>query len=419
MAFQPYPDPPMTARVLRKRRTSSSLSADEARHIAILAQGLASAGDRPKTVTDVLRCTGAVQLDTISVLARSHELVAYARLGPVPRASIENAYWSQPATAFEYYAHANCIIPIEDWPYFSFRRGQLGSGVWPSLVGTPVLKEIKARLKEGPITASDVGGAREIAGWWNWSGAKRALELMYARGDVVCTTRHGWKRVYDLPERVLSADVLAHNFSAEECYRYLVQRSGSALGIGTRWDVAGYYRLLTSYLGRTLDRKRLFDDALAESGLVQVEVEGWTERAYVDPALLNARASRAHRTTLLSPFDSLVWADAPPPGHPPRERTKRLFGYDMALEAYVPKARRIHGYFTMPLLAGGRIVGHVDPAREGKTLIARSVSLHEPEAVDAMADALREAASWVGCDAVRVERVLPRKLATDLKRALA
>ncbi len=392
------------------RPRAERISAEHARLIAIAAQGLALTKDRPRTVGDVLRRTGAVQLDTISVLARSHELVAYARIGPVGRAAVEDAYWSEPARAFEYFAHANCILPIEAWPYFAFRRKQLGRGVWPSLMKTNTLNEVRARLQDGPVTASDVGGARKSpAGWWDWSDAKRALEVLYGRGEVLCTMRRNWKRVYDLPERVLPGNVLKLHPTDEECYRFLVRAAGTALGVGTRRDIARYYRLLELHLGRSLDRARLLDQALAESQLVAVEVEGWKEPAYADPALLHARSPRAHRTTLLSPFDSLVWE---------RERTERIFGYAFSLEAYKPKETRIHGYFTMPLLAGGRIAGHVDPAREGRTFVARNVALHDPTAVDDMASALREAAAWVGCDAVRIDRATPRAAAAALKRAL-
>ncbi len=402
-------------------RSSNVISADDARRIAIRAQGLALTSDHPKTVPDVLRRTGAVQLDTISVLARSHELVAYARLGPVGRAAVEDAYWGEPARAFEYYAHAACILPIEAWPYFSFRRQQLGRNIRPAHAAKPsTLREVRARLKDGPVTATDLGGARRSkAGWWDWSDAKRALETLYMRGEAICTTRLNWKRVYDLPERVVPRKLLDHEPSPQECYRYLVRAAGKALGVGTAHDIAGYYHLLTWYMARTLDRKRLFADALADSGLVRVEVEGWKQPAFADPAALQARGPRSHRVTLLSPFDSLVWADPPPPGEPPRERTRRLFGYDMVLEVYLPKDKRVHGYFTMPLLAGGSIAGHVDPAREGRTLVARNVSLHNPDAVDDMASALREAASWVGCDTVRIERVQPRGMATALKRRLS
>jgi len=348
-----------------------------------------------------------VQLDTISVLARSHELVAYARLGAVGRAAVEDAYWGEPARAFEYYAHANCILPIEAWPYFSFRRAQLGRGAPP--VSGSVLREVRARLKDGPVTSSDVGGARRTPGWWNWSDAKHALELLYARGEAICCTRRAWRRVYDLPERVLPSYVLDAEPTPAECYRYLVGAAVRALGVATRRDIAGYFQLLALHLGRSLPRAQLLDDALAESATVPVQVEGWAEPAFADPAQLGARAPRKHRATLLSPFDSLVWD---------RARTRRIFGYDLSLEAYKPKHTRVHGYFTMPLLAGGSIAGHVDPARKGHTLVARNVALHDRKAIGDMAAALREAAAWTDCDEVRIERANPPSIAAALKREL-
>jgi uncharacterized protein YcaQ len=377
--------------------TTQSISAAQARAIAVRAQGLARGADAPRTPDAVLQRTSAVQLDTISVLARSHELVAYARLGAVERKKIEAAYWAEPARAFEYYAHANCIMPLELWPYFSFRRGQLGRGVWPQLTGTPVFEEVRARLAEGPVTASDVGGARKTAGWWNWSAAKQALEVMYARGDVIVTQRRNWKRVYDLPERVLPVALRSHReLTPEECYRHLVRTAITALGIGTRGDIGRYFQLLALHLGRTIDRHALLNSAIEENELEQVGVQGWKEPAYVDGDALRVTTARTRsRTTLLSPFDSLIWE---------RERTTRLFGYDFVLEAYKPKHTRVHGYFTMPLLSRNRIVGHVDPAREGRTLVARNVALHEDGAMEDMAAALREAASWVGCDGVKIDR---------------
>ncbi|MEX1254920.1 MAG: crosslink repair DNA glycosylase YcaQ family protein [Dehalococcoidia bacterium] len=401
-------------------KPAHQLSADEARLLAVQAQGLTGAVKKGHGVPELLRHVGAVQLDTISVLARSHELVAYARLGAVGRQAVEQAYWGEPARAFEYYAHAGCILPIEMWPHFAFRREQLGQHIVPDHAASKkMLNEVQARLRDGPVTATDLGGARKsAAGWWNWSDAKRALEVLYRRGEAICVTRRNWKRVYDLPKRVLPQELLHKEYSAEESYRHLTRAAGKALGVGTARDIAGYYHLLTPYMARTLDRKRLLADALAESGLVPVEVEGWKEAAFADPAAMKARAPRGYRTTLLSPFDSLVWADPPPPGEAPRERTRRLFGYDMTLEVYLPKAKRVHGYFTMPLLAEGRLVGHVDPAREGRTLVARRVSLDDASAVDAMASALREAATWVGCDDVRVEQAEPRGVAKALRKAV-
>jgi len=385
------------------------ITADEARRAALRAQGLLGR-DPNGGVDGLLRRVGAVQLDTISVLARSHELVAYARLGGAGRTTVEQAYWGQPARAFEYYAHANCVLPIEAWPFFAFRRRQWRKRPMRGL-SARVLGKVRARLRDGPVTASDLGGARKDGGgWWNWSESKHAIEMLYHRGEAVCTSRRGWKRIYDLPERALSSRMLGDEPSDADCFRYLVRCAGRALGVGTRRDIANYFRLTTKPVGSPPDAHALLDAAIADSGLVPVNVEGWRETAFADPAALASLAREQHRVTLLSPFDSMVWE---------RERTERLFGFTFSLEAYVPKAKRAHGYFTMPLLADGRLVGRVDPARDGKTLVVRKLTLDDQSAVSAMASALREAASWVGCDRVRVEQARPRSMAAAIRKAVS
>ncbi|MER6035137.1 DNA glycosylase AlkZ-like family protein [Streptomyces sp. NPDC001835] len=390
-------------------RPTTTLTADDARRIALRAQGFLGAPDRRAGVRGVLRRLGAVQLDTISVLARSHELIPYARLGAVGRGTVETAYWKTPAAgaaaaphAFEYWSHAACILPVEEWPHFAFRRRayrnrphwnhQLPDGVYDQVV-----KQLRA---EGPLTATDLGGAKRTSDWWDWSGTKVAVERALMYGEVVCVERRGWKRVYDLAERAIPAALLHDELDDAECVRRLVRLAGEALGVGTRADIADYHRL----------KGEQVDAVIADSGLVPVEVAGWSKPAWADPAALAAPPRGRHRTTLLSPFDSLIWE---------RARTERIFGFTHRLEAYVPKPKRIHGYFAMPVLAGGRLVGRVDPAREGRTLVARQVTLDGAKAVPAVAEALVEAASWVDCTDVRVERVEAPELREPLSRELA
>ncbi|MGI5450043.1 winged helix-turn-helix domain-containing protein [Streptomyces sp. CA-243310] len=365
-----------------------SLSADEARRIALRAQGFLGAPDRRGGVRGVLRHLGAVQLDTISVLARSHELIPYARLGAVGRPAVEAAYWSD-RHAFEYWSHAACILPIEEWPHFAFRRRarRARGHRWHVLEDKErstrtVLDRLRA---EGPLTSTELGGAKNGGEWFEWSETKIAVEWLLDTGEVVCAERRGWKRVYDLPERAVPDALLHDDLDDHECLRRLVALAGRSLGVGTRADIADYHRLAGAQ----------FDAVVEESGLVPVEVAGWSKPAWADPAALGTTPRGRHRTTLLSPFDSLVWD---------RPRTERIFGFTHRLEAYVPKPKRIHGYFAMPLLAGGQLRGRVDPAREGTALVARQLSLTDPSAARPMAEALREAASWVGCDTVRVER---------------
>jgi hypothetical protein len=403
-------------------------------------------------VAGTLRRVSAVQLDTISVLARSHELVAYARLGPVGRDAVERAYWpARKPTTFEYWAHAACILPIADWPYYAWRRRAIGArGQRWHKVSEDTCEEVLARLRgEGPLTATQLGGAKAGGPWWDWSEVKIAAEWLLDTGRAVCVRRTGWRRIYDLPERVIPGELLEHQPTDAKCLSYLVGTVARALGVATHADFIEYLRL--NEHGLRLRDGATLDEAAAAAGLVPLTVHaagpgaGSTSvvsaaaragsagtrggsagtraassslagtrpvPAWGDPAALawlNAGGRGTHRTALLSPFDSLIWD---------RKRTLRMFGYHHLFEPYVPKEKRERGYFTMPLLAGGKIVGWVDPGREGKTLLAKNVLLEKPAAVAPMARALAEAAQWVGCESVATERVQPTPLAQPLASEL-
>ena len=419
VASLPHPAPQLT------------LSPDDARLMTLRAQGLVGTEGRRGGVSGMLRRLGAVQLDTISVLARSHELVAYARLGAVPRERIERAYWNpRRPDAFEYWSHAACVLPIEEWPYYAFRRRAfLARGMrWhenPEKAGAEVLARLRA---EGPLTATQLGGVKrdgEVGGggpWWDWSETKIGVEWLLDTGAVICVRRSGWRRVYDLPERVLPPDLLDAGPSDAECVARLAAVAARALGVVTRADLADYQRLRYGGAGQQKDGQAIsVEDAAAAAGLVPVEIGaprgGTAVPAWADPSALSAFAGPGpasgrgrHRVTLLSPFDSLIWD---------RKRTLRMFGFEHSLEAYLPAAKRVHGYFTMPLLAGGRLTGRVDPARNGRTLVARRLSLGKPSATEAMARALREAAAWVGCDNVEIGQVDPASLEPRLRKAIS
>jgi uncharacterized protein len=373
------------------------LSSDDARRLALAAQQLVGVPDRRAGVSGMVASLGAVQLDTISVLARSHELVAYARLGAIGRSKIEAAYWS--GGAFEYWAHAACILPMSQWPLFAFRRRfYLARAKHWGEHSVPVAKAVLDRVRsEGPMTATDLGGAKKTTTWWGWSEVKSAAEFLLASGQLACTKRVGWRRFYDLPERAVPAQLLHDDLSDDECQVTLIQQAAGCLGVATGSDLADYFRL------KKLDVARL----LPRAGLVQVKVRGWDAAGWAHASAVAAGLPAGrHRTTLLSPFDSLVWD---------RARTARIFGLDHRLEAYVPKELREHGYFAMPVLAGGRIVARVDPARDGSTLVARHVTVMPRHATPAkiattagaIREALHEAATWVGCDTIAIERVEP------------
>lgn len=422
-----------------------SLGVEEVRGIALAAQGLltgaapayrATARATPARVAAVgqtLRALGAVQLDTISTLARSHELVAYARLGAVGREAVEAAYWAGGAspggaTSFEYWSHAACVLPIEEWPLFSFRRREFRRrGIRWHEVPTDALAGIRARLRdEGPLTTADLGGGRAGGEWWDWNQQKIGVEWLLDIGEVVCVRRIGWRRVYDLAERAVPQALRADRpgWTDEEgvvgpsdadAIRALLERSLRVVGVGVKADMTDVHRLTGPRTDRALVDAALAD-LVADGLAVPVEVEGWRGPAYAHRDALAAPPQGASRTTLLSPFDSLVWH---------RGRTSRVFGFDHTLEAYVPAAKRVHGYFTMPVLHRGRLVARVDPKRVGPVLHARQVTFEagprggvSGTAIHGVGRALREAAAWVGAESVQLGRVLPTSAATPLASLL-
>ncbi|HEY5265243.1 MAG TPA: crosslink repair DNA glycosylase YcaQ family protein [Acidimicrobiales bacterium] len=380
-------------------RNDDSLSAREATRISLHAQVMR--GPRltggPAALVHHLR---GVQLDTISVLARSHELVAYARLGAVARKKIEAAYWGSTSATFEYWSHAACVLPIELWPAFAAkRRARTERGFrWHQLKDQKKsCAEVVQRLREdGPLTSRELGGAKKGGQWWDWSEIKIAAEWLLDTGTIVCRERRGFERVYDLAERAIPTELLSLDLDDETCANVLVDSGLRAMGVATAVDLAAYH-------GMHINTVRA---ALKAQPPREVRVEGWRDVAYLSAqAETGLRPGLHGRTVLLSPFDSLLWD---------RARLERLFHTTYRLEAYVPAHSRVVGYFAMPVLANDELVGLVDPKRINDTLRARHVVVNAPSNIDQIATALREAASWVGCENVALDRVTP----TSSKKAL-
>jgi len=346
-----------------------------------------------------------IQLDTISVLARSHELVAYARLGAIPRKAIEATYWGPKAETFEYWSHAACVLPLAMWPAFSAqRRSRNERGFrWHQMEDQQrSCTNVVQRLRDdGPLTARELGGAKKGGVWWDWSEVKIAVEWLLDIGTVVCRERRGFERVYDLSERAVPSSLRNEELDDETCARLLVESAARAMGVATAKDLAAYHGFAV----------KAVQVVLPTTSLRPVTVEGWRETAYLsENAEVGLQANLRGRNVLLSPFDSLLWD---------RARLERLFKVSYRLEAYVPAPKRVVGYFAMPVLVGDRLVGLVDPKRTGTTLHARHVVVHRAGAIDQIAAALREAAAWVGCDTVSIDRVTPTELSGALATSLS
>ena len=381
---------------------------DSARRIALAAQGFADA--RPTgTVTRrhlvrVLRRIRLLQLDSVTVLARAHYLPMFSRLGPYPRELLDDAAWGypirRPRLLVECWAHEASLVPVGDWPLLYSgakkpgwwqRYGELAQRA-PELVSA-VLGAVK---EQGPVGAGTLerelgAGIRAVPGsWWNRTDTKRICEWLFGMGQLVAGTRRGFERLYDLPERVLPAEVLGRRVDPEQGARELVTRASSALGVATEAALRDYYRLRP-------ERSRKAVTELVEAGELQpVMVSGWRAPAYRHRDARTPR--RITGAALLCPFDPRIWD---------RARTERLFGFRYRIEISVPEHRRSHGYYVFPFLLDGEMVARVDlKADRSAGLLRVPGAFAEPGIADTsrvvteLAGALKEMAQWLELDGI-------------------
>lgn len=383
-----------------------SLTAAEARRIALAAQGFAAA--RPagevgrRQLVKTIERLGVVQIDSVNVVSRTHYLPAFSRLGAYPRALLEDVAWGKTPALFEYWGHEASLLPLASQPLLRWRMADAhdGVGVWRGIAR--YLREHRhqvdralAQIRDrGPLAASELElGIKGNGGWWGWSEAKRALESLFWTGELTAATRRGtFERVYGLPEKVLPRAVLATPTpTRDEAQRSLLRIAARALGVATERDLRDYFRM-----GLAETRARLAE--LVEAGEVQpVAVKGWREAAYLDPAARTPRRIAAN--ALLSPFDNAIWF---------RERTERMFGVRVRLEIYTPAHKRTHGYYVLPFLEGDALTARVDLKADRKAGVLRVMASHAepwatPETADKLAAELKLMASWLGLERVAVE----------------
>jgi hypothetical protein len=269
-----------------------------------------------------------------------------------------------------------------------------------------IMEAVLAELRErGPLSSRDFEDTRPERGtWWDWKPAKTALEVLFERGHLMVDRRENFQRHYDLAERVLPGSADPPRYSEADWRRWATLRGLAHLGVATARQVADYYRL-----NKPATRK-LLESLRQEEAVLPAEVEGWRDVAYLSPAdlpLLEEIGDGGHQaqvTAFLSPFDNLLWD---------RDRVRDLFGFDYRAEMYLPAAKRQYGYYVMPILHRGQLVGRLDPKADRKagTLIVRAIHL-EPgvtltkELVTGIAAALDEFVAFHGCQRLRLERMV-------------
>jgi uncharacterized protein len=409
-----------------QRPSAERISLPQARRIALAAQGF-GAGRSPAAITmrqlqRVIDTIGVLQIDSVNVLSRSHYLPVYSRLGPYPRALLDRAGSARPRRLVEYWAHEASFIPPGTHRLLRFRMARAHDEAWGGMVR--IAREqpgLVAAVRDyvaasGPATAAQI--ERELAPsvqrdrteWgWNWTDTKRAVSFLFWAGELSSAGRtQQFERRYDLPERVLPAQIAAApDPTPQDAHRELIAIAARAHGVATLRGLRDYFRLRP-------EPARVAVAELVEAGtLLPVCVDGWTRQAYLHHEARLPR--RLHARALLSPFDSLIWE---------RQRTEELFGFRYRIEIYTPAASRVHGYYVLPFLLGDRLVGRVDLKADrlaggGGTLRVQS-AWREPDAGPQvgpeLADELTHLAGWLGLNSVTLEG--RGDLAADLARAL-
>lgn len=394
------------------------VSLDTARMLAVIKQGL---HQRPpssdkQTLLNCIRQMGLLQLDTVNVVARSHYLVMLSRVGLYNRADLDALLYPD-RQLFEQWAHAMCLIPAEDFAVFAplihaRREHPLHPHRIKRLGDKPheTLDEVLAEVKErGALASRDFEDPREQRGtWWDWKPAKTALETLFTRGYLMVDRRVNFQIYYDLAERVQAQAAESPSKTVEDWDRWATLKSVTHLGIATAEHAADYYRQTTPQV------RTILNELVQAGSVVPVKLQDQPKPAYVAqtnlPLLEEIEAGQyaCNLTTFLSPFDNLTWN---------RDRLLELFGFYYRVEMYTPKAKRKYGYYVLPILHNGRMVGRIDPKadRANKQLIIRAIYLEPGQPVTddlsaGISGALREFMAFHGSQTLTIEHTEPKPL---------
>ena len=393
-----------------------------------------TAGRLGRFVEDV----GGVQLDSINVLDRAHYLTLWSRFGPYDRERLDRLVYER-RLLFEYWAHAACLVPISMLPWWrramlDYRVSHTGWSGWLRRNGK-VLNAVRAAVEaNGPMGNGDFAGRRPPGGrrgWWDWKPAQHALHYLWMTGVLTIHSRKHFQKRFDLLDRALGDAHKVEPVSSDEFLRWHLERSFRAMGAATETDLSRYLTFPRVSPGT---RRTALRALVARGDVVEVLLENtpvpWLALARDLPVLSRMADGRgpAQGTTLLSPFDSLLWH---------RDRVARLFGFDYRIEVYTPGAQRVHGYYTLPILHDGRFIGRVDAKTEraehrlevrhvhfeawfsrGTTPPIGGAPVDHDAAFAGLADALASLATFVGATDIRLGRVTPQRLRAPIARRL-
>jgi len=348
--------------------------------MALAAQGFYD--KRPKRVTQrhfqrVMDRVGLVQLDSVNVCIRAHYMPFFSRLGAYDCSSLDG-WLNTVGRHFEYWCHEAAVVPVDKFPLWRWKMQQ--PLMWKRALAIkrdhPELERdlLSQFRRHGALTVSDIDAPKGRSGsWWGYGPAKIALETLFHEGKLSALRGPNFQRRYHLVGELVSAEYRRQRVSEAKAHERLLVDAVQRLGVATPDDAADYYRL-------NRPRSRSILERVAKRGdLVACQVAGWKGPAYRAPDA--RRPQQLRGTALLSPFDPLVWY---------RPRLERMFDFHYRIEIYVPKPKRKYGYYVLPFMLDGELVGRVDlkANRNGSELVVQAAFVEEGADVERVRDGL-------------------------------
>jgi uncharacterized protein YcaQ len=339
----------------------ATLTNDAARRLFLDRHALAEAPTGPASgaaLADLIRRIGFVQIDSINTVARAHQMILWSRRQSYQPAALERLL-ERDRLMWEHWTHDASILPVEMFAHWTHRFARNRARLVERWTGWQrdgfheKFDEVLQRVADhGPVTAAEVGEgeARGSGGWWDWHPSKAALEYLWHVGELSITRREGFRKVYDLTERVIPADHRAARPERAESVDVLCAAALDRLGFATSGEIAAYWAEVSP-----TEAKDWVAAQLKSGALIEVKVEGadGASRLHVmRPEVIETDPTEVTgRLRILSPFD---------PALRDRKRAERLFGFHYRIEVFVPEPQRKFGYYVFPVMEGARLIGRID-----------------------------------------------------------
>lgn len=389
------------------------LTLRSARNLHLAAQGLLQKKRRRPRAADIAQTISRMsllQIDTINIVARSPYLVLFSRLGQYPKNWLDEALAD--GKLIEYWAHEACFLPRDDFALVRHRMLQPETMGWkyrPDWMHEHAqeIEKLLAYIAEnGPVRSVDFEHPRSgEKGWWAWKPHKKHLEGLFTSGQVMVIERRNFQRVYDLTARVMPGwNDQVHFMHQQDAERKMLENSARSLGIFRPEWLADYYRL------RNVAARSIVAEWSEQGTAIPVHVETlgemWVHHSLA-PLLARAEQNKlvATHSAVLSPFDPVVWD---------RKRAEILFNFSYRLECYTPAGKRKYGYFVLPLLHQGALVGRMDAKMHRKSGELEIISLYLEDGArlgaslsKGLQSAITEFALWQGATRIVLGNIPP------------